>query len=345
VNRETNMHCIEREEQIFLLACGELENEAAAELDTHFSACTACAEAFEQQKQLHEAYLLNAGAEPSPAFMAECRTRLEAAMDQASQPGFLARVWAGLAKGEWKFGYRNWLAAHPALGAAAFILVGVLVGNLAPRWLEESRHPGAFVYQGEPPPAMVVNSGDVSGRMGVRGISLSPSAVPGQGVIVVQGVRETPMRLIGTSEDPAIRQALLEILPNGQDFSLDTRMMALEMLRPRSGHDTEVRDSLCKTARNDSNPSVRLKALEALRGMEQDNTVRLTLTQVLLKDTNPGVRIEAINSLRALAEMQNAPVDQHTVDVLRERMEKDPNTYIRVQSAAAMRQLAQRGVY
>lgn len=344
MNPETNMRCIEREEQIILLACGELEGDAAAELQAHLAACTGCAEAFAQEKRLHEAFVMNAGEEPSAAMLAECRTQLEENIDRASLPGFWVRAWASVAKGGWTFGYRNWLSAHPALGAAAFVIAGVLIGNLAPRWLEESRNLGAF--QPDSQPSLVVSGRENNSRLGVRGISFAPSAVlGGEGVVEVQGFREVPLSLRGTPDDPLIRQALLDVLPNEQDFNLDTRMLALEMLRSRSGSDTQVRDSLCQTARNDANPAVRLKALEALRGFEQDGAVRQTLTQVLLHDTNAGVRIEAINSLRTLAEGQDWRVDRQVVDVLRERMEKDPNTYIRVQSAAAVRKLAQRGVY
>lgn len=339
----THFACLEREEQIILLVCGELENDAAADLDAHLAACVGCAAFFEDQKKLHEAFLLGSGPEPSAAFLAECRTQLDEALDRASQPGFFGRLAAGFARSGWVFGYRNWLAAHPALGAAAFILAGVLMGNLAPRWFQESAG-----FAGSPSsvqPAMVVNSSDSAAALDVRGIRLAPTGLPGEGMIVVQGVRETPVLLHGTADRPEIRQVLLQILPNGRDFNLDQRLMALDMLRSRTASDTQVRDSLCATAKGDSNPAVRLKALEALRGLQQDDAVRQTLTHVLLNDSNAAVRIEAINSLRALAEAQNAPVDRQMVDVLRERMEKDPNTYVRVQSAAAVRQLAQRGVY
>ena len=341
MNPETNMPCVEREEAIVLLACGELESEAAAEVEAHLKVCAGCAAAFAQETRLHEAFVKNAGEEPSPAMLADCRLHLDEAVDRASAPGFWTKVWAGLAKGGWNFGYRNWLATHPAMGAAVFVIAGVLIGNLAPRWLEESRGLGGTQADSTP---MVVSSENAS-RVGVRAISLAPSTTLGEGMIEVRGVREVPMNLRGTPDDPLIRQALLDVLPNGHDFNLDERMLALEMLRSRSSGDVQVRDSLCQTARDDANPAVRLKALEALRGFQQDEAVRQTLLRALLHDTNAGVRIEAINSLKTLAETQNAQVDRQMMDVLRERMEKDPNTYIRVQSAAAVRQLAQRGVY
>jgi len=54
------------------------------------------------------------------------------------------------------------------------------------------------------------------------------------------------------------------------------------------------------------------------------------------------VRIEAINALRGLAAAGKVESDDHMLAVLRERMRKDPSTYIRLQSAAAIRDLGPR---
>jgi HEAT repeats len=61
------------------------------------------------------------------------------------------------------------------------------------------------------------------------------------------------------------------------------------------------------------------------------------LLDALVDDHNPGVRIEAINSLRQMAERGQVVPDPHMLSVLRDRMQNDPNTYIRLQSAAAIR--------
>jgi HEAT repeat protein len=340
VNRETNMSCHEREERIVMLACGELEPDAAAELDAHMNACAGCAEAFAEQRLLHEAYLLNAGEEPSVALLAECRAQLIDAVDRASVPGFWVRLWAGFSKGGWTFGTRNWLAAHPALGAAAFVLAGIVIGNVAPRWFAESRNPGTFEASAKP--SVVVNARENAPRMDVTAINVIP--VDGISQVQVQGHRETPLLLQGPPDNPMVQQSLIDVLAGHEHANDDMRMMALDLLRGNN-KDLAVRDSLCLTARRDSNPSVRLKALEALRAFEQDEKVRQTFMQVLLHDGNAGVRIEAINSLKNFAESSNAQVDRQLVDVFRDRMERDPNTGIRVQSAAVVRHLAQRGVY
>ena len=55
-----------------------------------------------------------------------------------------------------------------------------------------------------------------------------------------------------------------------------------------------------------------------------------------------GVRVEAINALRDMAAKGQVRPDDHMIEVLREREKNDPNNYIRLQSAAAIRDLGPR---
>jgi len=138
------------------------------------------------------------------------------------------------------------------------------------------------------------------------------------------------------------------VVQKGQRFDPGVRLDSVDLLRAQSS-DAEVRRALCAAVRNDGNSGVRLKALEALRGFEQEETVRHTLLDALLHDSNPGIRVEAINSLqaalRAMAETGAALADPRLLDALRDRMQRDPNNYVRLQSAAAIRQLGPPEVY
>jgi HEAT repeat protein len=123
---------------------------------------------------------------------------------------------------------------------------------------------------------------------------------------------------------------------------------------------------LC-AARRDQNPAVRLKALEALRDSAGDSAVREALLQALRHDSNPGVRVEAVNLLvRSLAasqqdsqripallpEINNASVVQSgavpdgslesVIRTLGDLQHHDPSRYVRLRSAAALRQISAR---
>jgi len=86
---------------------------------------------------------------------------------------------------------------------------------------------------------------------------------------------------------------------------------------------------------------VRLKALEALDGAEPQDIIQQTLLDALVDDQNPGVRVEASMRCGDGSERQ-VESDGHMLAVLRDRMQKDPSTYIRLQSAAAIRDLGPR---
>src|SRR2546430_12318952 len=114
-----------------------------------------------------------------------------------------------------------------------------------------------------------------------------------------------------------------------------------------------------------------MKALEALRDAAGDDDVRQALLDTLEHDTNPGVRVEAVNLLvgsldgevpgastapeapeaPALAGTsaprvpgEEDPSFAHVVQVLQELQRRDPSRYVRLRSAAALRQIGPREV-
>jgi HEAT repeat protein len=138
----------------------------------------------------------------------------------------------------------------------------------------------------------------------------------------------------------------------------------LEALRARA-HDQEVRSALLSAARRDQNPAVRLKALEALRDSFAESDVRETLLQALKNDSNPGVRVEAVNLLVRSVDDQalelSAPVIalgstpralngtaaandsmESVIRALEEMQRNDPDRYVRLRTAAALRQISAR---
>ena len=71
-----------------------------------------------------------------------------------------------------------------------------------------------------------------------------------------------------------------------------------------------------------------------------EQSVAFTLGQH--RRLNAVAGIEAVNALRDMAEKGQVNSDPHMLAVLRDRMQKDPNTYIRLQSAAAIQDLGPR---
>ncbi len=332
------MKCEECKELLLFYACGELEGKSRAEVEAHIATCAGCAAALEQEKQLLEALVASepvhdfeVADSPAARLLAECRAGLADALDRLERPSLLARLWQQMRVAEW-------LTARPALGAAFLILLGIVLGQSVPLLLQRPTPAGgsdaAIPVYGLPESAR-----DLS-KLNVEGINWS--GTPEGGEVTVRFRQEDPRVLRGTLDNPDVRQLLMHVLENGQRFDSGLRMDSVEALKARSD-DAEVRQTLCRTARQDRNPAIRLKAMEAVRSFGEDPQVREALLEALTSDSNPGVRVEAVTALRTMAENGEAlpqmAGDARLVAALRKCMQKDPNTYVRLQSAAAMRKI------
>jgi HEAT repeat protein len=105
-------------------------------------------------------------------------------------------------------------------------------------------------------------------------------------------------------------------------------------LLTQSPNDPNVREALIYALRYDSNPGVRLKAVDALGScVKTDVRVRDAMLEALVNDSNPGVRTEALHSL------QPVRADSSVRVVLQRLSGSDPNLYIRSQARTELAQL------
>jgi hypothetical protein len=342
----TNQTCAEWQPPLMLSAAGgELDPAEQTRLAAHLANCSSCSAALESEREVL-ALLGGHHSEPDAALLASCRLNLDDALDREEERGWLRRA----------LGLRlptNWLAPRPAWSAAILLIVGFAVGTAAPRLLRHPVAPATTSASSAPDSSAGIAPSIAGGAASpsftafdlhsadVAGISLFPSEGAGPDRVQLQLKSQQPVMVEGTVDDDNVKRVLLNVLGGGERFCPDIRLDAVECLRTRS-NDPDVRAALCSAVRKDRNAAVRLKALEALDGAGSQEMVRQTLLDALVEDQNPGVRIEAVNALRDMAAKGQMDSDGHTADVLRERMQKDPNTYIRLQSAAAIRDIGPR---
>jgi len=334
--------CGEWQQLLILFAAGdELDPSEHASLATHLASCPACSATLAQERELL-AILSEHRNDPDATELASCRASLEDSLDREEDRGWLRSF----------FGVKlpsSWLAPRPAWSAAVLLLIGFSVGVLGPRLL---RHPVTPSVVGKTglaslPPGSTDPVGPFPTPIDVRsasvaGINVFPSDDEGPASVELQLRAQQPVTLKGTVDDDNVKAVLLDVLSKGDSVCPDMRLDAVECLRSRN-NDPDVRSALCNAVHTDHNAAVRLKALEALAGAESHDAVRQTLLDALVEDQNPGVRIEAVNALRNMAAQgQVGPDDDHMLTVLRDRMQKDPNTYIRLQSAATISDLGPR---
>jgi acyl-homoserine lactone acylase PvdQ len=98
--------------------------------------------------------------------------------------------------------------------------------------------------------------------------------------------------------------------------------------------DNHVREALIYALRYDSNPGVRLKALDGLAAyVKSDPRVRDALLEGLMDDSNLGVRAEALHLLEPVR------ADSSVRAVLVKLAEHDENAYIKSQARSVLAQL------
>jgi len=345
--------CANWQPLLTLFAAGdELDPAEQSRLTAHLASCTACSLALSQERAMLALLAANR-IEPDASVLAACRSGLEDALDRQEDrswpavTGWFERTFGSLLPS-------SWLAPRPAWSAAILLLIGFTVGILGPRLLQP---PAVENSLGRTASNLASPGGSDIGTLpeanptlidlhtaDVAGINVQPSSGEGPARVEVQLRAQQPFTVRGTVDNDEVKNVLLGILAKGDHICPDIRLDAVECLRARQ-NDPDVRSALCRAVRTDHNAAVRLKALEALKSAQPEDQVRQTLLHALVDDQNPGVRVEAINTLRGMTEKGAGPSDDHMVSVLRDRMQNDPNTYIRLQSAAALGELGPRAKF
>jgi hypothetical protein len=170
------------------------------------------------------------------------------------------------------------------------------------------------------------------------------------------------VEITGNVQDSDMRQALTYVIENGDRFDAGERLDCLDALKAVAG-DQQVRGALLNAARKDQNPAVRMKALDSLRDAAANDDVRQVLLDALEQDSNPGVRVEAVNLLVGSLDHEapeagpvvvqapepgnpsdSDPSIGRVVRVLQQLERRDPSRYVRLRSAAALRQIGPREV-
>jgi hypothetical protein len=344
--------CSEWEPLLMLFAAGEeLDPAEEANVTEHLAHCERCRAALGRERALLSGLAENRF-EPDAALLAGCRAKLRDALDREEEKGWLRRRIGALVP-------TSWISPRPAWSAALLLLLGFSAGIFGPRLMQRYGRPVAQ----NAPPAPVANTastldtspteaslgGDASNSAlsaidlhtaSVSGINVIPAGTGEPPQVQLQLQAQQPVTVQGTVDNNNVKQLLMYVLNNSSRFDPDVRINAVDLLRTKTD-DPAVRSVLCHAAHTDGNTAVRLKALEALDGAEPQKLVRETLLDAL-NDQNPGVRIEAINALQSMAAKGQVVSDDHMLSVLRNRMLNDPNTYIRMQSAAVFRDLGPR---
>src|SRR6266699_1975053 len=355
---EKDVNCQDIAPLLVFYVCEEVSDKERKQVEAHLASCKACSAQLAEERELQEIVAggLQTAAEfdSSGILLSQCRSELAEALDDLSAPPIQER---------WRpFGWlRRWMALSPAWSGALLVLVGMLVGTQVLPWLQNSNNGNAngqaMNIMAKPP-----LTEDQLSKMVVGGINFPPSSGSGSPDVQLQLSAEQPLVLYGNVQDSDVRRVLTYVVENGERFDAGVRLDCLEALKAVS-RDQQVRQALIAAARKDQNPAVRMKALESLREAASDDDVRQALLDALEHDSNPGVRVEAVNVLvgslqhRESEEMAadattavqaDRPEETQSVErvvrALEQLQHRDPSRYVRLRSAAALRQIGPREV-
>jgi len=339
--------------------CEELTTAEREQIDAHLVKCGECRAQLSEEDALHSAIDRMPQAadqfEASGTLLAQCRSELSESLDELSAP----KVDEGWQPFAW---VRQWMALRPGWSAAALLLVGAIVGTQVLQWIPIPFGPvggsGTAVSVLAAPKILDLD------KVAVSNVNFSRQT----GKVQLQLQAEQPMTLSSDDDDIDVRRVMTFVITNSDRFDAGIRLDCVEALRSAANNDEQTRTALLAAARKDQNPAVRLKALDALRDVVGIPAVRDVLLETLKDDPNPGVRVEAVNLLvRALESVNDtleapeandlefraleiAPLalpatgrdaEQRILRALDELRQHDSNRYVRLRSAAALRQIAQ----
>jgi hypothetical protein len=358
---DKRVNCEDIAPLLVFYVCNEVSERERKQIDAHVANCEACAAQFAEESDLQEAMV----AAPQPAdeldssgiLLSQCRSELAEALDDLSAPPI---------EEHWRpFGWlRRWMALRPAWSGALLVLFGIVVGTQMLPWLRNANS-GNGNEQAMNVMAKPRITDDQLSKMVIGGINFPPSAGSGFPDVQLQLSAEQPLVLNGNVQDSDMRRVLTYVVENGERFDAGVRLDCLEALKAAS-RDQQVRQALIAAARKDQNPAVRMKALESLRDAASDDDVRQALLDALEHDANPGVRVEAVNVL--VGSLQHGDAEEmapkvadatstvkpgrtdedqsveRVVRALEQLQRRDPSRYVRLRSAAALRQIGPREV-
>lgn len=297
-------------------------------LDNHLETCQDCRTELEQFQKLHGALEATRMPESLDSLLEEARQELRASLRlERSRRGGWSRLRSRIS-GVLLPAFTGWNPLRLAGAALAMVAIGLFSGYFIFHLTQsgnESLNPSDPLARGD------IDVGNVR--------FLDPDARDGQIALSFDATRH--VRIKGNINDPRIEKILARALVNSQNPGVRLNAIsAMQTYQPRPA-DRDVKQALLLALQSDENPGVRKEALVTLQKYPMDEELRRAFLQVLIHDTNPGLRIEAIRSLEAAAEKRRF-VDPEMLGVLRDKMNSDDNSYVRIRAKSVLEEVTQK---
>lgn len=317
-----------------LLLYGELGAGEERRINRHLQTCKECRRELQELQLLHRTLEERPVLEPSSEMMSEFRSSLmkrlreefTTAVETSREAEFRLSRGGGF--------FRNPRLMLGSSAALASLFLGLVVGYFL---FSEGTHPlvGSQKSGGEASQqaAYFQNRGKVQIR-NVRFVS-SPGS---EGEIEFSFDAVEPVHMKGSLQDDRIRKVLAVAMLNEKNPGVRIRAIGTLEKREAGEMDPALESALITSLKFDENAGVRKRAMEVLAKMAYTQRIKDAFLYVLAHDGNPGLRVGAINFLEAIS-LEGKRLGPSTTDVLEKTTRSDPNDYIRIRSAAMLREV------
>jgi hypothetical protein len=298
------MNCEWVLQNITLYVYDELPDDARHEVEQHLNRCPDCTAELQSMREFKEVASSLPQLEVTPNLLASVRMDLQEALEGVEQTSGWRRMFFD------PFAWLRQAQFSPAL--AAVLLIAGFGGGIGAMY---TMGPKVVNNTDRPIPADTTHASIAS----IKNIKQDAN-----GQVQIQYDRTMPDRAEGSLNDQEIQDLLL--VAARDNLNSADRMDSIHLLKNKQDNG-RIRETLIFALRYDTNPGVRLKALEGLGSqVKSDIRVRNAVLEALLNDNNPAVRSGALHALEAVKS------DTSVRAALQQLAKDDPNQYIRSES-------------
>ena len=303
-------------ELLILYSYNELKKEDRIEFERHLLGCNSCKTELEALLKLHEQIKINLTEELDEDTLFEARQELLAEIRILNRKKFrLQNVWdffTAPTSGNLKIAY-SFASAIVFMTAAYFLFFN---------------NPGNKIQ----------SSGDmVNGGSKLTNLQFVNKDFD-NGEVEITYDKVVPVKVKGNVNDVEIQKVLAKSLLDNENPGIRLKTVSAIYSEKRENTTGVLKDALLKAMMYDDNPGVRKEAMNALCNIPFDGKIRDAMIYVLQNDKNSGLRIQAINCLSEKNDIKKL-TDPNTINVLREKMHEDENSYIKLRAKTILTKL------
>lgn len=302
--------------QLIIYGYNELKKEERNEFERHLLGCASCKNELEELKRIHQLVKVNLVEELDEDTLFESRQELLAEIRNLKRKKFtLQKVW------------EFFTLPSPANLRIAYSFATVVLMVTA----------SYFFYFAKVGNQSASGSGIASNDSKLTNLQFVNTDFE-NGEVEITYEQIVPVKLKGNVNDTEIQKVLAKSLIDNENPGIRLKAVNAIYSEKRSTSSGVVKEALIKAMMYDDNPGVRKEAMNALCNIPFDEKISDAMIYVLQNDKNSGLRVQAINCLDEKNNVKRLS-DPNIKNVLKNRMQEDDNSYIKLRAKTMLTKL------